>query len=184
MYKSFSELGNKPQPNRDVYSVVELKDAAHKQQIISTHKVVLVDIFADWCGPCKQMAPDYAVLANKFNRSGVCAVVKENLDRKLTPNIQGVPTLHFFVNGRMVHDIVGADLKKAEEKLTEFLAQVSGQGMGQGQAQNPLPFQSNSLRSRMQRYPPEQAGVQGVPQPYQPPPSGGNYHMPNVTFHN
>lgn len=190
MYKSYSELGAQPIPNRDHYSVEELNDHQHKNQILSQNKLVVVDIYADWCGPCKQTAPEYSIIAQKYNKPGMCAIVKENLDKKMTANIQGVPTFHFFMNGRVIDEVVGADLPVVEKKLQEHLAKITGvqQGMNQG-ANNPIPhdsqgpaYMSNTIRQSGSPYHGHsfQSPQNVSGQPYT---SQQSYHQPNQHSH-
>uniref|UniRef100_A0A6C0EPP3 Thioredoxin domain-containing protein n=1 Tax=viral metagenome TaxID=1070528 RepID=A0A6C0EPP3_9ZZZZ len=126
MYKSYSELGAQPEKNTDQFSVVEIANGQHKNQIISENRVVVIDIYADWCGPCRQIAPDYSVLGAKYNKVGECILVKENLEKKLTPGITGVPSFHFIVEGRKVDEVVGGDLEAVEAKLLQILQGGAG----------------------------------------------------------
>ena len=84
----------------------------------------IVDFYADWCGPCKQTAPEYSRVAATYSKPGVCAVAKYNLD-KIDPsekgNIHGIPVFQFFVNGKQVDEIVGADIPRVEETLKSLL---------------------------------------------------------------
>jgi thioredoxin 1 len=120
-YKSFDELGNKPKPNRDLYSVLTVENAQHKNQIITQNRVVVVDIYADWCRPCKQIEPEYSMMAQKYNQQGQVMLIKENLQKKITQGITGVPTFHFFVDGQLVDQEVGADLRNVDAKLQKIL---------------------------------------------------------------
>lgn len=132
MYKSYSELGAAQEQNVDLYLVPELASSQHKNQVISGNNVVLLNIHAEWCGPCKQTAPEYSVLASKYSKPGQVAVVKYNYD-KLDPNeranIHGIPVYQIYVQGRQVDEVVGADLAQVEEKLRNY---VDGGGGGSG----------------------------------------------------
>ena len=79
--------------------VVELQSLEHKKHFINTHQVCVVKVHADWCQPCKAIAPRYAQMAQKYNRPGVCALISENADLNLS-NVKGVPTHQFFKNGQ------------------------------------------------------------------------------------
>lgn len=124
MYKSYQDLGEQPLPNRDQYSVITLANEEHKSNTIGRNRIVVVDIYADWCQPCKQTAAAYSSLANKYNVAGKCMMVKENLDNKLTQNITGIPTFQFFLEGRMVDQVVGADLDEVEKKLLAIKSSI------------------------------------------------------------
>lgn len=124
MYKSISEIGAPENKNRDQYSVLELVNQEQKNQILRTHKVVLVDVFANWCGPCKTIAPSYALLAMKYSKPTICAVVKQQYDSvedEIKDKIQGIPLFLYFENGQLVNTVVGADLEQVEKELIKLL---------------------------------------------------------------
>ena len=102
--------------------VVELQSLEHKKHFINTHQVCVVKVHADWCQPCKAIAPRYAQMAQKYNRPGVCALISENADLNLS-NVKGVPTHQFFKNGQYINaDIVGADIASVEKRIIELLS--------------------------------------------------------------
>ena len=100
---------------------VKLRTNEQKASIINSNSICVVDMFADWCEPCKIIEPEYAKLANKYNQPGVCILVSENIEDKLavhrgTPDVTGIPTFLVYVNGecQTQHTIVGADLDNLE----------------------------------------------------------------------
>lgn len=142
MYKSYSELGNQPEKNRDLYSVLELTTNEQKAQIINSTHIVCVDIYANWCGPCKQTESAYSILAERYNKEGYCLLVKENFQSNLTDNIGGLPTYQFFVNGKFTEQVVGADLQAVENVLTKYI-NASQNNMMQG----PPNYSRNGIRN-------------------------------------
>lgn len=173
MYRSYDQLGAQPDPNRDVMDVLELANIQHKKHILSTHHVVCIDIYADWCGPCTQTAPNYALLASTYSKPGLCAVVKYNLD-KIHPsekaNIHGIPVFQFYLDGNQVDEIVGADIPGVEEKL-KFLLQ-GGNSERKVSATPTGPNTRNSIRNSRTNMP-SIDNQQGIP--YQ---SANAYHQP------
>jgi thioredoxin 1 len=141
MYKNYSELGNQPEKNRDLYAVLELVNNEQKSQIISTNYIVCVDIYANWCGPCKQTESAYSILAQRYNKQGFCMLVKENFQTNLTENINGLPTYQFFVNGKYQEQVIGADLEAVENTLNKYI-NASQNNMIQGPN-----FSKNGIRS-------------------------------------
>lgn len=86
---------------------------------------VMVDFYADWCGPCKMMAPLVAQLAEEYD--GKCKIGKCNTDEnpKLTGEfkVMSIPTFIFFKDGKAVDTVMGAVSKTAlEDKLRQVLA--------------------------------------------------------------
>lgn len=177
MYSSYGDLGNKEQPNRDVMNVLELANVDHKRQIIQNNRVVVVDIYADWCGPCKQTAPDYATIATEYTRPGECAIVKYNYD-KLDPSdksrIHGIPVFQFFVEGKQVDEVVGADIDAVKVKLKDILQNRSNQRVTIVDGQNGPNFTKNSIRNNRNGIPPTSGEY--IPNNTN---RGGNYHQTN-----
>ena len=126
MYSTYDKLGVKPNQNTDQYSVLELKSQAERIQLIQSTKIVCIDIYADWCGPCIQTAPAYSVLATKYNKAGMCAMVKlnwNNISQEERTAINGIPLFLFYVNGEVDNNytVIGADLQQVENNLKKIL---------------------------------------------------------------
>src|SRR5215203_6504893 len=83
--------------------------------------VVLVDLWAEWCGPCRRLAPTVDALAQEFD--GRATVAKLNVDEN--PNvpgryaIRGIPTLLLFKGGQLAETIVGLAAKEDISKMIE-----------------------------------------------------------------
>lgn len=94
-------------------------------EVIAIPGKVLVDFWAEWCGPCKMIAPAVSQLAAEF--AGRAVVAKLNVDENpRTParfSIQGIPTLLIFRNGQVVDQIVGA---QSPQVLRQRLARAAG----------------------------------------------------------
>lgn len=98
-------------------------DENFEQEVLKEEKVVLVDFFADWCGPCKMMAPVIDELSSELE--GIAKIGKLNVDdspetaRKY--GVMNIPTLLFVKNGEVVDKIVGAVPKTSLlEKINEY----------------------------------------------------------------
>ena len=82
--------------------------------------VVLVDLWAEWCGPCRRLAPTVDALAQDFD--GRATVAKLNVDENPTvPGkymVRGIPTLLLFKNGELAETIVGL---RAKEEIAEAI---------------------------------------------------------------
>lgn len=127
MYKSYNEIGVSEEKHQDQYAILELVDQEQKNKILSSHRVVLVDVFANWCGPCKQIAPSYSLLAMKYSKPTICALVKQQYDsveEEIKNKIQGIPLFLYYINGELRDTVVGADLNEVENKLQVILSEV------------------------------------------------------------
>ena len=101
-------------------SIVFLTDESFQNEVIESTEPVLVDYWAEWCGPCKMIAPILTEIASEYQ--GKIKVAKLNIDENpQTPpkyGIRGIPTLMLFKNGSVEATKVGA-LSKSQ--LTAFL---------------------------------------------------------------
>ena len=91
-------------------NVIYSTDASFEDDVIKSELPVLVDFWAEWCGPCKMIAPVIDAIAEEYE--GRLRVVKLDVDANNdTPpryNVRGIPTLIMFKNGEAVGDKVGA----------------------------------------------------------------------------
>ncbi len=100
--------------------ITHVTDSTFEEQVINSAKPVLVDYWAEWCGPCKMIAPLLDEVSAEY--SGKLVVAKLNIDENpLTPpkyGIRGIPTIMIFKNGVVEATKVGAVSKS---QLTEFI---------------------------------------------------------------
>ena len=97
-----------------------VKDDTFEPEVLQADKPVLVDYWAEWCGPCKMIAPILDEVAKQYE--GKLKIAKLNIDQnQATPpkyGIRGIPTLMLFKNGNVAATKVGA-LSKSQ--LTAFI---------------------------------------------------------------
>jgi len=118
-YKKLSTFGEKKSESEVVIpTILKIEDKMH---LIQNYKVCVVDVYADWCGPCKIVSPLFSKLFTKYNIPGICILAKENVDLKLSPNIQVVPSFQFFLYGQLESIISGADITLVENKIIELI---------------------------------------------------------------
>ncbi len=123
MYRKLNELGtSEPSTSldkRENYKtptiVPEITTKEDKDSLIKNNKVVVIDVYADWCGPCKTTGPLFSDLYDRYNE--VCKLVKENVDLRLSPTVQVVPTFQIFVEGKLKSQITGANLAEVESVI-------------------------------------------------------------------
>ena len=103
-----------------VEHIVHISDESFEEEVLQSERPVLIDYWAEWCGPCKMIAPVLDEIATEY--SDRLKVVKLNIDdNQQTPpkyGIRGIPTLMVFKNGQVEATKVGA-VSKAQ--LTAFL---------------------------------------------------------------
>ena len=98
----------------------QFTDANFKKEAIEADKLVLVDFYAEWCGPCKMMAPVIEELAGEYEGDVKIGKlnVDDNPDTARQYRVMSIPTMIIYKNGQAVDNIVGVIAKKAlKEKL-------------------------------------------------------------------
>ncbi|TDD90210.1 thioredoxin [Actinomadura rubrisoli] len=102
-------------------SPITVTDATFDDQVLKSDTPVLVDFWADWCGPCRMIAPVLEQIAEE--QDGKIRIAKLDYDANpQTPQkygVMGLPTLLLYKNGEVVEQIVGAKPKRALLKVIE-----------------------------------------------------------------
>jgi thioredoxin 1 len=107
-------------------NLVEATDTSFPAEVEQHKGLTVVDFWAEWCGPCKMIAPILDQLASEYGAKGL-KVVKVDVDSNnataMRFNVRSIPTLLFFKDGRPVDSVVGAQPKqKLAERIDRHLA--------------------------------------------------------------
>ncbi|MEH6358130.1 MAG: thioredoxin [Pseudomonadales bacterium] len=101
-----------------IYTPQAINEQDFQQQVLEANTPVLVDFWAEWCGPCLSIAPALEDLAEQYR--GV-AIRKVNVDKnqQLTADqgIRSIPTLKLFKNGEVVETLTGSQSRRRLEEL-------------------------------------------------------------------
>lgn len=104
-------------------SIINVTDSTFEETVLNSEMPVIVDYWAEWCGPCKMIAPILDEVANEYK--GKLTVAKINIDEnQATPQkyaVRGIPTLMIFKNGEVAGTKVGAVSKS---QLSAFIDSV------------------------------------------------------------
>jgi thioredoxin 1 len=104
-------------------SEVTFTDSNFESEVLKHDGLVLVDFFAEWCGPCKMMAPTIEKLSEEYK--GKVKIGKMDVDNNqnvsMKYEIQSIPTLIFFKNGEMVDKMIGFQSAEALKQKLDAL---------------------------------------------------------------
>lgn len=101
--------------------VKDVSDSSFENDVLKSDKPVLVDFWAQWCAPCRMLAPTVEAVAEKY--ADTASVVKLNVDDNPQVSqrygIKGIPTLILFKNGKEEERVVGATSKEAISRMID-----------------------------------------------------------------
>ncbi|KAG6205550.1 hypothetical protein E4U35_002495 [Claviceps purpurea] len=111
--------------------LVEIKSPSEWQSLLSGTTIVVADFYADWCGPCKQIAPIFQRLATQYASPKKVAFAKVNVDSQpevaQQNRVSAMPTFKIFQNGSCIQTIQGADPTGLSQAVAKAV-QLAGAG--------------------------------------------------------
>jgi thioredoxin len=102
---------------------VHVESQSDLESFVSDHDIVLVDYYADWCGPCKMLEPTVEEIATETNALVAKVDIDELQSLAQEKGIRSVPTLQFYADGTMAEQVIGvqdkSDLMSVIDGLTD-----------------------------------------------------------------
>lgn len=103
-------------------SIINLTKDSYHNEVMETEKVVVIDFWATWCGPCKMMAPVVEEVAKDYPDVKVCKVnVDEEPEFSNAFKIVSIPTIVVIKNGEIIDSVVGYRPKEDIEKIIKLV---------------------------------------------------------------
>lgn len=113
--------------NMENDGVFNIQNIKQKQELIKNSQLCVIDMYAEWCVPCKHVAPKYKELVENYNKPGLCVLVKEDIELELpqigNAEVYAVPTFLFYVKGQLQKDltVAGANIQQVETNIVNTL---------------------------------------------------------------
>tara|TARA_B100000686_G_scaffold299101_1_gene332667 strand:- start:1134 stop:1586 length:453 start_codon:yes stop_codon:yes gene_type:complete len=139
-YKTFAQLPNnevkKPlppspaehfvNPKKSEEFLFELESSEHLQDLLKKHRIIIVDCWANWCGPCKKIAPNFKELALKHKDNPDIIFLKDNIDNPNSHHkelVTAIPTFFMYFEGKNQEKLkyIGADMNPVETNINKIL---------------------------------------------------------------
>ena len=111
---------------KQIFAMKEVADAGEFSKEVGKECLTVVDFYAEWCGPCRQISPTIESFASKYPE---CNFIKVNVDSSSIAQEKGIrsmPTFHFYIHGVLKGEIVGANPTGIEQKIIELKSQAKG----------------------------------------------------------
>lgn len=110
-------------------NTVHIESTAQFSSLLNSSTIVVADFYADWCGPCRQIAPIYEQLSEQLSRSNKITFTKINTDRQQELSqaygVTAMPTFMIFKNARKIENIQGADARRLSAAIKKVAEEAN-----------------------------------------------------------
>ena len=115
---------------------VHIESTSQFSNLLASSSIVVADFYADWCGPCKQIAPIYEQLSAQLSRPNKITFTKINTDNQQdlarSYGVTAMPTFMIFKNAQRIESIQGADPRKLSAAVKKLADEANRAGMDDG----------------------------------------------------
>lgn len=115
-YAVYEDYGTTTEEKKMETQIVEIQSLQHKRKILKDYGVVVVLVYATWCGPCKLFKPEFYRYAKQHVNEAY--FVQENNELKLT-NVEGYPSMAIYKRGQLIGVIKGGNLQSLDKVLSK-----------------------------------------------------------------
>jgi thiol-disulfide isomerase/thioredoxin len=138
---------NNPTPTPT--GAVHVKTKKQKHKAIWGNEICVFKISAPWCGPCKTIAPLYDNIAKSVNNPGKVMLFSEELDDKLSADVEGVPAFDYYFRGKKQHRQMGADIDQVRKNIQMMTSQAQSISSGvQAKLEPATPHPADGMQSK------------------------------------
>ncbi|KAI3635901.1 hypothetical protein MIR68_006539 [Amoeboaphelidium protococcarum] len=113
-------------------TVQDISSSLQFSKLINSKPVAVIDFAAEWCGPCKMIAPKFHSMATQYSGAAF-GRVDVDMESALAQqySVTAMPTFVLFKNGKQADTVVGADIGQVEQKLKRLLASAGSSSLNQ-----------------------------------------------------
>ncbi|KAG4090968.1 thioredoxin-domain-containing protein [Neocallimastix lanati (nom. inval.)] len=107
--------------------IIHIKSEVEYNKYVSQGKLTVVDFFAEWCGPCKAIAPRFEALSNNFRNANFLKVNIDEMNSLASGlSVSSIPTFIFYKSGKTLHRITGANYNELESTIKKYYTKEGG----------------------------------------------------------